>query len=64
MIVLLFCIQSIPSIQGTSFAIPIAQLFYDAVGPRLAQMCIFTILFAQWAASLVSRASESCPNRS
>ncbi|EPQ50497.1 hypothetical protein GLOTRDRAFT_133870 [Gloeophyllum trabeum ATCC 11539] len=35
MLALLFSVQSVASIQGTSYAIPIAQLYYDAVGKRL-----------------------------
>ncbi|CAE6520091.1 unnamed protein product, partial [Rhizoctonia solani] len=44
LLALLFSIQSIPSVQNTSFAIPIAQLYYDAVGPRLTLLCLFVVI--------------------
>ncbi|KAJ3093389.1 hypothetical protein HK100_006636, partial [Physocladia obscura] len=59
LIALNFNIQSIESVAGTSFAIPIAQLYYDAVGKKLALLCIFVIFLAQWAASLTAWTASS-----
>jgi hypothetical protein len=52
MLALLFSVQSIPSVQGTSFAIPIAQLYYDAVGKRLTLLCLTVIGLAQLMAAM------------
>ncbi|KAI8814994.1 amino acid transporter [Cladochytrium replicatum] len=59
LIALNFNVQSIPNIATTSFAIPIAQLYYDAVGRELAILCLFVILLAQWAASLTAWTASS-----
>ncbi|QRW24693.1 amino acid permease [Rhizoctonia solani] len=47
LLALLFSIQSIPSVQSTSFAIPIAQLYYDAVGSRLTLLCLLLYALAR-----------------
>ncbi|KAJ8597640.1 amino acid transporter [Rhizopogon salebrosus TDB-379] len=47
MLALLFAVQSIASVQATAFAIPIAQLYYDAVGPHLTQLCLIIVALAQ-----------------
>ncbi len=47
MLALLFSVQSISNIQATSFALPIAQLYYDAVGRRLTLMCLTCICFGR-----------------
>ncbi|KAI9323981.1 amino acid/polyamine transporter I, partial [Zopfochytrium polystomum] len=59
LIALNFNIQSVDSIAGTAFALPIAQLFYDAVGRRLAILCLTVILVAQWAAALTAWTASS-----
>ncbi|CAE6413300.1 unnamed protein product [Rhizoctonia solani] len=51
LLALLFSIQSIPSVQSTSFAIPIAQLYYDAVGPQLTLLCLFVVGSCQFLAA-------------
>ncbi|KAG8691767.1 hypothetical protein FRC09_011527 [Ceratobasidium sp. 395] len=51
LLALLFSIQSIPSIQTTSFAIPIAQLYYDAVGKQLTLLCLFVVGSCQFLAA-------------
>lgn len=51
LLALLFSIQSIPSVQQTSFAIPIAQLYYDAVGTRLTLLCLFVVGSCQFLAA-------------
>ncbi|KAL5639275.1 hypothetical protein ACGC1H_006700 [Rhizoctonia solani] len=51
LLALLFSIQSIPSVQNTSFAIPIAQLYYDAVGSRLTLLCLFVVGSCQFLAA-------------
>jgi amino acid transporter len=43
MLALLFSVQSIPDIQASTYAIPIAQLYYDAVGRKLTLMCLTVI---------------------
>ena len=47
MLSLLFSVQSIPAIQQTTLALPIAQLFSDAAGSRLALLCLFMVGLAQ-----------------
>ncbi|KAJ1534782.1 hypothetical protein HK405_015962, partial [Cladochytrium tenue] len=54
-----FNVQSVDSIAGTGFALPIAQLFYDAVGRPLAVLCLVVILVAQWAAALTAWTASS-----
>ncbi|KAJ3289158.1 hypothetical protein HDU79_004286 [Rhizoclosmatium sp. JEL0117] len=59
LIALLFNVQSIPNIAGTSYPIQIVQLFYDACGQKLAILCVCIILFAQWAAALTAFTASS-----
>ena len=59
MLALLFSVQSIPSIQQTSFAIPIAQLYRDAVGERLSLLCIVVIGLAQLMAAITAFTASS-----
>lgn len=59
MLALLFSIQSIPSVQQTSYAIPIAQLYFDAVGKRLTLMCITIIALAQFMAAVTAFTASS-----
>lgn len=51
MLALLFSVQSIPNVQATSYAIPIAQLYFDAVGKRLTLMCLTVVMLAQFMAA-------------
>lgn len=59
MLALLFSVQSIPSIQATSYAIPIAQLYYDAVGQKLTLMCLTVIALAQFMAAVTAFTASS-----
>lgn len=59
MLALLFSVQSISSVQATSFAIPIAQLYYDAVGKRLTLMCLTVIMLAQFMAAVTAFTASS-----
>ncbi|KAJ7268040.1 amino acid/polyamine transporter I [Mycena rebaudengoi] len=59
MLALLFSIQSVGSVQSTVYAIPIAQLYYDAVGPRLTMMCITVIMLAQFMAAVTAFTASS-----
>ncbi|KAI0689336.1 amino acid transporter [Cytidiella melzeri] len=59
MLALLFSVQSISSVQATSFAIPIAQLYYDAVGRRLTLMCLTVITLAQFMAAVTAFTASS-----
>ncbi|KZO92803.1 amino acid transporter [Calocera viscosa TUFC12733] len=59
MLSLLFAVQSIASVQSTSYALPIAQLIYDAVGRNLSILLIVIILVAQWAAALTAWTASS-----
>ncbi|GLB39550.1 putative amino acid permease [Lyophyllum shimeji] len=59
MLALLFSIQSIESVQKTSYAIPIAQIFYDAAGKRLACLCIFVVGLAQFLAAITAFTASS-----
>lgn len=59
MLVLLFSVQSIASVQATTYAIPIAQLFFDAVGPRLAILCLVVVAIAQVTASVTAFTASS-----
>ena len=59
MLALLFSVQSIASVQATTYAIPIAQLFYDAVGRKLAIVCLVVIAFAQVTASITAFTASS-----
>ena len=56
---LLFSCQSIPSIQASTFAIPIAQLYFDAVGKRLTLMCLTVIALAQGMAAITAFTASS-----
>lgn len=59
MLALLFSVQSIPSVQATGYAIPIAQLYYDAVGKRLTLMCLTVIMLAQFMAAVTAFTASS-----
>ncbi|KAF8558648.1 amino acid transporter [Imleria badia] len=59
MLALLFSVQSIASVQATTYAIPIAQLFYDAVGPRLTIVCLVVVAVAQVTASITAFTASS-----
>ncbi|KAG9308306.1 amino acid/polyamine transporter I [Chiua virens] len=59
MLALLFSVQSIVNVQETTYAIPIAQLFYDAVGPALTIVCLVVVAFAQTTASITAFAASS-----
>ena len=59
MLALLFSVQSISSVAGTAYAIPIAQLYYDAVGPRLTIMCLTVIALAQFMAAVTAFTASS-----
>ncbi|KAI0672071.1 amino acid transporter [Trametes maxima] len=59
MLALLFSVQSIASVQGTSYAIPIAQLYYDAVGKRLTLMCLTVVALAQFMAAVTAFTASS-----
>ncbi|KAJ7776827.1 amino acid transporter [Mycena maculata] len=59
MLALLFSIQSVASVQGTAYAIPIAQLYRDAVGTRLTLMCITVIMLAQFMAAVTAFTASS-----
>lgn len=59
MLALLFSVQSIPSVQSTIYALPIAQLYYDAVGKRLTLMCLTVIALAQFMAAVTAFTASS-----
>ena len=59
MLALLFSVQSISAMQSTSYAIPIAQLYFDAVGQKLALMCITVIALAQFMAAVTAFTASS-----
>jgi len=59
MLALLFSVQSIPSVQSTRYAIPIAQLYFDAVGKNLTLMCLTVIVLAQFMASVTAFTASS-----
>jgi len=59
MLALLFAVQSIASVQGTSFALPIAQLYHDAVGRRLTLMCLSVVALAQFMAAVTAFTASS-----
>ncbi|KAI6002111.1 hypothetical protein EDD15DRAFT_1581164 [Pisolithus albus] len=56
---LLFSVQNIASVQATTYAIPIAQLFYDAVGAKLTVMCLVVVGLAQFMASVTAFTASS-----
>ncbi|OAX40392.1 amino acid transporter [Rhizopogon vinicolor AM-OR11-026] len=59
MLALLFSVQSIASVQATTYAIPIAQLFHDAVGPQLTQLCLIVVTLAQMMATVTNYTASS-----
>ncbi|KIM82776.1 hypothetical protein PILCRDRAFT_820062 [Piloderma croceum F 1598] len=59
MLALLFSVQNIPSIQSSTYAIPIAQLYYDAVGRKLTLMCLIVIALAQGMAAVTAFTASS-----
>ncbi|KAF8961453.1 amino acid/polyamine transporter I [Flammula alnicola] len=59
MLALLFSVQSISGVQATSYAIPIAQLYFDAVGQRLTLMCLTVIALAQFMAAATAFTASS-----
>ncbi|EIW79578.1 hypothetical protein CONPUDRAFT_58025 [Coniophora puteana RWD-64-598 SS2] len=59
MLALLFSVQSIASVQSTTYAIPIAQLYYDAVGQKLTLMCVTVIALAQFMAAVTAFTASS-----
>ncbi|EIM82927.1 amino acid transporter [Stereum hirsutum FP-91666 SS1] len=59
MLALLFSVQSIPSVQATSYALPITQLYYDAVGPKLTLMCLTVVCCAQFMAAVTAFTASS-----
>ncbi|OBZ76216.1 Amino-acid permease BAT1 [Grifola frondosa] len=59
MLALLFSVQSIANVQATSYAIPIAQLYYDAVGKRLTLMCLTVVALAQFMAAVTAFTASS-----
>jgi len=59
MLALLFSVQDISSIQRTSFAIPIAQLYYDAVGIHLTILSLIIIASAQFFAATTAFTASS-----
>ncbi|KAJ6455474.1 amino acid transporter [Mycena sanguinolenta] len=59
MLALLFSIQSVSRVQSTPYAIPIAQLYRDAVGTRLTLMCITVIMLAQFMAAVTAFTASS-----
>lgn len=59
MLSLLFAVQNIASVKATTYAIPISQLFYDAVGPKLAQVCLVVVLLAQVMAAITNFTASS-----
>ncbi|KAJ7574547.1 amino acid/polyamine transporter I [Mycena floridula] len=59
MLALLFSVQSISSVQSTVYAIPIAQLYYDAVGKHLTLMCLTVIALAQFMAAVTAFTASS-----
>lgn len=56
---LLFSVQNIASVQATTYAIPIAQLFSDAVGAKLTVMCLVVVGLAQFMASVTAFTASS-----
>ncbi|KAG2181230.1 hypothetical protein INT43_008813 [Umbelopsis isabellina] len=48
LVCLLFYTQDIQSIEDTQFAMPIAQLFLDAVGSRLTMILLFVLVVSQF----------------
>ncbi|KAH8112918.1 amino acid transporter [Phellopilus nigrolimitatus] len=59
MLALLYSVQSIPAIESTSLALPISQLFVDAVGTRLALLCLVVVGLAQGMAAATAFTASS-----
>lgn len=59
MLALLFSVQNIANVQATTCAIPIVQLFYDAVGTKLTVMCLVVVGLAQLMASVAAFTASS-----
>ncbi|KAH9944886.1 amino acid transporter, partial [Amylocystis lapponica] len=59
MLALLFSVQSITRVQATTLALPIAQLYLDAVGPRLTLMCLTVVALAQFMAAVTAFTASS-----
>ncbi|OSX57506.1 hypothetical protein POSPLADRAFT_1067868 [Postia placenta MAD-698-R-SB12] len=59
MLALLFSVQSIARVQETTYALPITQLFYDAVGQRLTLMCVSVIAISQFMAAVTGFTASS-----
>ena len=59
MLALLFSVVSIPAIQQTTLAIPIAQLYFDAVGRKLTLLCLVVIGLAQCMAAVTAFTASS-----
>jgi len=59
MLALLYSVQSIPAIQQTPLAIPVAQLYLDAVGQRLTCMCLVVVAAAQFMAAVTAFTASS-----
>ena len=59
MLALLFSVQSITNIQASTYAIPIAQLYYDAVGRKLTLMCLIAVGLAQFMAAVTAFTASS-----
>ncbi|GJE93136.1 amino acid transporter [Phanerochaete sordida] len=59
MLALLFSVQSIASVQATGYALPIAQLYFDAVGRRLTLLCLAVVMLAQLMAAVTAFTASS-----
>ncbi|KAI0033568.1 amino acid transporter [Vararia minispora EC-137] len=59
LLALLFSAQSIASIQQTALPLPIAQLFFDAVGTRLSLLCLVIVFLAQQMAAATAFTASS-----
>ncbi|WWD16290.1 hypothetical protein CI109_100716 [Kwoniella shandongensis] len=59
LLALLFSLQSITSIVGTNYSLPICQLFYDAAGPHLSILLIVIVLVAQASAAMTAWTASS-----
>ncbi|KAA1475343.1 amino acid transporter [Dentipellis sp. KUC8613] len=59
MLALLFAVQSIAAVHATALALPIAQLFLDAAGRRLAMVCLAVVAIAQFMAAVTAFTASS-----
>lgn len=59
MLALLFSVQSIARVQATSYALPIAQLYVDAAGQKLALLCLAVVMLAQFMAAVTAFTASS-----